>query len=198
MDRLAERYAQAKVIYLGGNDLLTVHGFEQFQHLLTLSLSNNLLTQVSDLYVLAGACPTLRNLSLEGNAVAQTPYYRQRVIAGTVSTVSTPPYSGIAVHWTHVFSLHFILCVCVAMPELELLDGTKVTDDELRGAVDVERKYATSMDLLFQNDCLIHKLKRVTHQIGLHSDLHAVRHGLRRGSIGSKIPITVLRSQHNK
>lgn len=84
------------------------------------------------------------------------------------------------------------------MPELELLDGTKVTDDELRGAVDVERKYATSMDLLFQNDCLIHKLKRVTHQIGLHSDLHAVRHGLRRGSIGSKIPITVLRSQHNK
>ena len=55
MDRLAERYAQAKVIYLGGNDLLTVHGFEQFQHLLTLSLSNNLLTQVSDLYVLAGA-----------------------------------------------------------------------------------------------------------------------------------------------
>ena len=161
VDRLAERYAAARVIYLGGNNLKSVRGFEQFHQLVTLSLSNNLLSDVQDLYVLAGACPTLRNLSLEGNTITHTPYYRERVIA--------------------------------AMPELEMLDSKKVTDDELRDAVTVEAKYAKSMELLFQNDCLIHKLKRTSHQIQLHSDFHSVRSGLRRGSIGSKIPVTILR-----
>ena len=162
IDRLAERYTQVKILYLGGNDLTTTMGFQQFSNLATLSLSNNLLSNMSDIYVLAGACPTLRNVSLEGNDITQTPYYRERVIA--------------------------------AMPELEALDGKKVLDQELRDAVDVEAKYAKSMNLLFQNDCLIHKLKRVSRQISLHSDLHAVKHGLRRGSIGSKIPITLLRT----
>jgi len=69
IDRLAERYTEAKVIYLGGNDLKKIQGFEQFTQLVTLSLSNNLLIDVQDLYVLAGSCPTLRTLSLEGNDI---------------------------------------------------------------------------------------------------------------------------------
>ena len=166
IDRLAERYTEAKVIYLGGNDLKKIQGFEQFTQLVTLSLSNNLLIDVQDLYVLAGSCPTLRTLSLEGNDISHTPYYRERVIA--------------------------------AMPELNVLDGKRVEDEELRGAVNVEAKYAKSMDLLFQNDCLIHKLKRTAHQISLHSDLHSVRNGLRRGSIGDKIPITFLRTNSTR
>ena len=76
IDRLAERYTQVKILYLGGNDLTTTMGFQQFSNLATLSLSNNLLSNMPDIYMLAGACPTLRNVSLEGNDITQTPYYR--------------------------------------------------------------------------------------------------------------------------
>eukprot|EP00946_MAST-07B_sp_MAST-7B-sp1_P005268 g5268.t1 len=163
IDRLPERYALARTVYLGGNDLTTADGLEQFVSITTLSLANNLISDPRVLLQIGVACPSIRVLSLEGNDVTHIPYYRARAIA--------------------------------AMPELKQLDGHEVTKLDLLQARDIDEKHSKSLQLLFQNDCLIHKLKRTASQIRLHSDLRAVGHGLNHGhTVRGRIPVTIIKS----
>ena len=81
------------------------------------------------------------------------------------------------------------------MPELKQLDGHEVTKLDLLHARDIDEKNRKSLQLLFQTDCLIHKLKRTASQIRLHSDLRAVGHGLNHGhTVRGRIPVTIIKS----
>ncbi|GFR53194.1 hypothetical protein Agub_g15943, partial [Astrephomene gubernaculifera] len=80
VDALPARFTDAQVVYLSKNSLTSVAGLAQFPGLRVLGLADNLLADPDQLEVLAGACPGLEALSLEGNPLAYVPHYRSRVL----------------------------------------------------------------------------------------------------------------------
>eukprot|EP00981_Chlorochromonas_danica_P006334 scaffold1365_cov163-Ochromonas_danica.AAC.24 len=69
-----------KTLLLSNNALTSLAGVEQFSHLETLSVANNLIDYLEDICALS-SLPWLRKLSLYGNAVSFLPFYAEMVIS---------------------------------------------------------------------------------------------------------------------
>ena len=63
-------------VFLSKNSLTSLQGIQQFRAARTVSLADNLLASLDDLAPLALGCPSLENLSLEGNPLSMLPNYR--------------------------------------------------------------------------------------------------------------------------
>lgn len=75
-------------LYLSDNLIENLHGMlqSQFLHIKNLSLANNFIKNIADVLPLA-SLPSLANLSLAGNPVSRSAFYRQEVLCICVRTI---------------------------------------------------------------------------------------------------------------
>ena len=130
VDRLPDRYGNARTIMLGSNDVASLAGFRQFASLERLSLANNMVVDIAEVIHLQ-ACHDLRVLDLTGNPVTEIPNFR-----------------------LHVARL---------LPTLATLNLQPISEGERSAAKTFLERESRALDLMFSNDCLIHKLKTVFH-----------------------------------
>ena len=130
VDRLPDRYGNARTIMLGSNDVASLAGFRQFASLERLSLANNMVVDIAEVIHLQ-ACHDLRVLDLTGNPVTEIPNFR-----------------------LHVARL---------LPALATLNLQPISGGERSAAKTFLERESRALDLMFSNDCLIHKLKTVFH-----------------------------------
>lgn len=81
IDILPEAFRGCSIVYLSKNSLTSLEGIQQFPLVHSLALSDNLIASFEHLEPLVQGCPSLQHLSLEGNPLAELPYYRSHVIS---------------------------------------------------------------------------------------------------------------------
>eukprot|EP00002_Diphylleia_rotans_P002877 TRINITY_DN11875_c0_g1_i1.p1 TRINITY_DN11875_c0_g1~~TRINITY_DN11875_c0_g1_i1.p1 ORF type:complete len:1286 (+),score=247.62 TRINITY_DN11875_c0_g1_i1:119-3976(+) len=79
INSIPERYRMTETIFLSNNNISSLMGFSQFANLRTLSIANNLISDLEDIDQLH-SCSQLHILNLEGNPITLIPNYRYHVI----------------------------------------------------------------------------------------------------------------------